>query len=166
MFRWFLDLFKPQPSKIILFLDGRFEIQDQNQLQLSFISPTCDLKVKNIRLHVSLYHDWLPDIVIRLEHKERNITLLSTPFPPYEDCCGSINDWFQTNVFNGMDINGEWKIIVEDTQPGDSGELYYAELEITADKSCNQNDIVREQFRQSDEHKALGKKKKIYNERR
>jgi subtilisin-like proprotein convertase family protein len=119
--------------KIILFNKSCHLIPDSDKLEIPFSPPFIgnNLKIKNVRLRLSLYHDYLPDLVVSLLHKDRKIPLLNSPFPPYDDCCGSINEWFETMAFNGIDVYGEWKIIIEDTAPGDTGELYCAELELT-----------------------------------
>jgi|GEM_PF-3772602 len=159
---------RPQSSefKIILFDHNCYHIPDQNRLIFNFTPPFLgsNLKIKNTRLRLSLYHDWLPDLNIRLLHRDCSIPLLNSPFPPYEDCCGSFNDWLQTSAFNGIDVYGDWAIIIEDNGPDDTGELYCVELELTV--SSKTKDVAINYSSNDGKISLVGKKIKNQSKRR
>lgn len=109
----------------------------QGQLHLEFENFDQNGKVKNVALTTNIEHPYVSDLVIRL------IAPDGRSFPVFQGSRGSSSNLADTfgeggvsvrglqEAFAGADINGRWRVSIEDTGNGDVGKILGLTLKVT-----------------------------------
>jgi subtilisin-like proprotein convertase family protein len=83
--------------------------------------------ISSLAIDVEVTHPYRGDLVIRLEHDGRVVTLLDRSGGPDDD----VRQTFGAADWNGADASGTWRLVVADTATADTGTFVRWGLRIT-----------------------------------
>jgi subtilisin-like proprotein convertase family protein len=105
--------------------------------------------ISSLAVTVDITHPYRGDLVIRLEHDGRSVTLLDRAGGADDD----VRQTFSVADFNGVDAAGTWRLVVVDTARADVGTLNRWALTITR---CTGGDCAGSAITRTYENTASG----------